>query len=917
MGLPSGEVTLLFTDIEGSTHLWEVAPEAMAIALRRHDAILRTVIEAHEGHVFKTVGDAFCAAFPTAPAAVAAAVDAQLRIGEEPWPPEAVLRVRMGLHSGQCEERDGDYFGPVVNRAARLEAAAHGGQVVLSAATVALAGDPLAAGVNLSDLGEHRLKDLSRPERIYEVQALGLPGGFPPLRTLDNPLLPNNLPAQSDSFIGRASEVAEVRSLVEQERLVTLTGAGGVGKSRLALQVAADLLDGSGDGVWLVELAPVPDEHLVAATMNDVLGVTGQPGRLELDALLDALEPQRALIVLDNCEHLIETCAKVADAVLQRCPQVHLVVTSREPLGIRGETVYRVPSLALPDDTTAGAPEESDAVALFLDRARAQGADVSLDHETGPLLVSICRRLDGMPLAIELAAARVRSMSLATIHDRLDQRFRLLTGGSRSALPRQQTLRATVEWSYSLLNDAEHSVLRHLSVFSESFDLEAVEAVCTVTDLDVLDIADLVGSLVDKSLVVAELKGSEIRFRLLETIRQFSAEHLVERDGDEAEASAAAHCSHFLSVAERAAAHLAAGPQQSRWHARLMADDANIRRAVEYAVEVPGNTALALRFASALARHWIRQPRAAEVVAPLASVLERPDADSDPELLARASVSIAMILTRERHEMGLRVGEQAVHRARQLGDGPLLVEALGSLSVYRSFGGDVESGISLSEEAVALARVLGDDVALARSLGDYLLAVMVGGEFDPSEIERLWAEAVIHARRAGDMDTAAGLSSNAACTALIGGDIATARSYLEQAGGEDAPGIERAGRLINLGWVNREEGDRDTARANFQESLLLGRRSGERREMAYALLGLACLAGDGDDWHRAAQLHGVAQGFANSEPWSEPEGRYSQASLSTVRDQLTDHEFQRAFGHGLSMSFDDAMALALGGHRAT
>ena len=367
----------------------------------------------------------------------------------------------------------------------------------------------LPPGTALRDLGVHRLKDLGRPEQIFQLDAAGLQAEFPPLRSLGNPALPNNLPAQLATYIGREWELSDVRGLVRSSRLVTLTGAGGSGKTRLSLQVAAELLDGSGDGVWLVELAAVSDEDAVAPAICRALGIAAQPGRPVPEILLDALAPQDVLIVLDNCEHLIGACAKTADAIVRHCPRVHLVATSREPLGIGGETIYRVPPLSLPPPGDGGlpAPGSSDAVALFAERAKEQGVGLVLDEETGPLMVSICTRLDGLPLAIELAAARLRSLSVGALHDRLDQRFRLLTGGSRTALGRQQTLEATVDWSYSLLNDAEQQLLRRLSVFAGSFELDAAEAVCGFGDIEALEVTGLLGSLVDKSPAVAEPMG--------------------------------------------------------------------------------------------------------------------------------------------------------------------------------------------------------------------------------------------------------------------------------------------------------------------------------------------------------------------------------------------------------------------------
>ncbi len=502
-----------------------MGPDVYTQALAQHHHFIRSGLVKHGGTEVSVQGDGFFAVFSSPRAAVAAAVEMQQDLGAHTWPTGERVRVRMGIHSGEATQTSTTgLVGFEVHRAARVAAIAHGGQVVLSATAGALVQDALPAGATLRDLGVHRLKDLGRPEQIFQLLAPGLEDDFPPLKSLDNPALANNLPAQSATFIGRHREVAEIRHLVEAGRLVTLTGAGGSGKTRLGLQVAADLLDGSGDGVWLVELAPVSDPDAVAPAIIEALRIPSQSGRPALDALLDALEPQNVLIVLDNCEHLIGACAKIVDAVLRRCPQVHIITTSREPLGIGGEAIYRVPSLSLPDDDADAidrSPERSDAVALFVDRAAAQGVDLAVNEQTIPLVVSICRRLDGMPLAIELAVARLRSMSLADLHGRLDQRFRLLTGGSRSALPRQQTLRATVDWSYSLLNGPEKSLLPRLSVFVEGFDLDAAEGVCGFGDIDVFDVTDLLGSLVDKSLVVAEPLNGSIRYRLLETIRQF------------------------------------------------------------------------------------------------------------------------------------------------------------------------------------------------------------------------------------------------------------------------------------------------------------------------------------------------------------------------------------------------------------
>ena len=544
VGAPTGLVTLLFTDIEGSTRAWETHPTEMQIALQRHDEILRKRIEGVGGYVFKTVGDAFCAAFERPAQAVSAAVDIQLALAAELWEPEIRIRVRMGLHSGVCHERDGDYFGPTVNRAARLESTAHGGQVVISGVTADLIASELPVEISLRDLGEHRLKDLGQPVRVYQVCGAGLPCDFPPLRSLNSPELAHNLPSQVSTFVGRDQVLEDVRELLELSRVVTLTGAGGVGKTRLALQVAADLLDGSGDGVWFVDLAPLSDPGLVAAKTAGVLNVREQPGRSVLESLVMALRTRRLLVVFDNCEHVIGEAATLVEALAAGCPQLVILATSREPLRVPGEHVYQVPALSVSTDDDAE-PLGSEAVRLFLERAAEQQSGIALDAESAVVVSRICRRLDGIPLAIELAAARLRSMSLEDLDRRLDRRLRVLTGGSRTAPPRQQTLEALIDWSYDLLNPPEQDLLARLSVFAGSFDLDAAEAVAAWGRGASMDVLDGLAALVDKSLVETE-RSTAFRYRLLESVRYYGAAKLLERGEDVVRAGRAAHRDHYL-----------------------------------------------------------------------------------------------------------------------------------------------------------------------------------------------------------------------------------------------------------------------------------------------------------------------------------------------------------------------------------
>jgi len=907
-------LTFLFTDIEGSTALLQrVGDGVYAQVLAGHHALIRSALAAQGGREIDTQGDAFFAVFSSPRRCVAAAVQMQQAMEAHAWPCGERLRVRMGVHCGEAARTATGLVGLEVHRAARVAAVAWGGQVLVSEAAAGLVRDGLPPGAALADLGVHRLKDLGRAERIFQLSVAGLQGEFPPLRSLGNPALANNLPVQLATFVGRERELSEVRALAGFSRLVTLTGAGGSGKTRLSLQVAADLLDGSGDGVWLVELAAVSDEGAVVPAISEALGVAAGRGRPVLETLVDALAPQDVLIVLDNCEHLIGACAKTADAVLRRCPKVHLMVTSREPLGIGGETIYRVPPLSLPaaGDGDWSAAEACDAVTLFVERAKEQGAGFAVDEETGPLVASICRRLDGMPLAIELAAARLRSLSLTGLRDRLDQRFRLLTGGSRTALARQQTLRATVEWSYSLLSGAEQVVLRRLSVFAESFDLDAAEAVCGVGDVEAFDVAGLLGSLVDKSLVVAEPAGAALRYRLLETIRQFAAERLAEAGASEPAAIEAAHCGHFLAMAEAAAPHLT-GSSQDVWLARLDAEQGNLRRAAEHAARDPGATRQVLRFGVALRHYWIARSRDGEAAGLLLPVLERPEAAAHPELFAAALVTAAFSARDAGLPAAGQLAERAVELARRLGDDRLIIEALSALCAYYYFAGQPERGFPLGQEAVERARQLGDDFLLGVSLLCWLLT----SDLMTPARAGLFSEAIAATERSGDQLRNYRLHNNAAVHALDAGDTAAARAHLDQAAeAMQAIGQDNDPRVpTNRGWVLRQENDTEGARPMFEAALRVSRRNGDRSGLAYASLGLACLAADHGDWPRAAGLHGAAQAFIDqiAEPWQEPEARYRRDSLHKVRTSFGEEQSGRAYAKGTALSLDQALGLALG-----
>ncbi|HEV8624558.1 MAG TPA: BTAD domain-containing putative transcriptional regulator [Acidimicrobiia bacterium] len=590
-------VAFLFTDIEASTRRWESDQEAMASDLATHDALILEAVEAHGGEAFSHTGDGFCVAFPTVPAAMAAAVTVQQRLLETAWSSPAPLKVRMAVHAGAAERRAENWFGPTLNRTARLMATAAGGQVVCSHVAAELGNDDVPAGISLIDLGEHRLADLTRPERVYQVTHPDLARDFPPLRSLD--ARRHNLPVGLTSFVGREQELDEVVGLLGTSRLVTLVGTGGAGKTRLALQAAAAAIARFPDGAWFVELAPLRDPDLVVTEVVTTLGFLPsalvQPGESLEERLCDQLQARRLLLVLDNCEHVVEAAARLAHTVLARCRDVTVLATSREVLGVPAEVVWSVPPLSMPPDEAATAEElaGSDAVMLFCERARAAQAGFGLSDANAAAVARICRRLDGIPLGLELAAAKIRVLGAVQVAERLDDRFRLLTGGFRTAVPRHQTLQAAMDWGYTLLPASEQVVLRRLAVFRGSFSLAAVEA---VVGADV-DVVELLSRLVDKSMVSVSSDDPEVRYRLLETVREYAGQRLGE--AGETDEVRTRHRDFYLGLADRWAGRTSYWDWWL-WIRQISADDDNFAAALEWSSEMGDHDEL-LRLAVA---HW-------------------------------------------------------------------------------------------------------------------------------------------------------------------------------------------------------------------------------------------------------------------------------------------------------------------------
>lgn len=777
MSIPSGTVTFLFTDMEGSTSLWENYPDAMGAALERHDNLLKQMILAYNGYVFKTTGDAFCTAFTKAPDALAASLACQQAILNEPWRLPVPLRVRMALHTGTVEQRDNDYFGPPLNRVARLLAVAHGGQILLSNGTQELVRDMLPLGADLRDMGEHRLRDLSRPEHIYQLIHPALPSSFPPLKSLDNPELPNNLPQQTTSFIGRKKDLIEVKDLLQKTRVLTLSGMGGAGKTRLSLQVAADILDQYNDGVWFIELAPLTDPALVPHAVAAALSIREEPGHPVLQTLGTMLKAKRLLLVLDNCEHLVDACARMVATLLQTCPTLQFFTSSREALGVPGEMIYRIPPLSLPDPNHKTPIEqlpEFEAIRLFIERATFHQPNFAVTHENAPALTQICISLDGIPLAIELAAARIRAMSVEEIHARLSNMFRLLTGGARTVLPRQQTLRALIDWSYDLLNEQEIVMLHCLSVFRGGWTLEAAEAVCTGEAIEDWEVLDLLSSLVDKSLVLAESYAGETRYRLLETVRQYAREKLDATGTSDVVRKRHSDC--YLALAESSERAIM-GSQQATWLRRLDIEHDNMRSALDWSLNAPEASETALRLTGALGRYWWRRGYLRMGRDYLELALERGGDRNRTSARAKAlHWSGVMHFRLGEYEKARAALEAGLAIARETGEHTeemLCLNTLGNMSVFLR---ELANAKRYYEQGLVVVRRMGDRSGEAMILGN--MGNLCYDEEDYSGARVLYEQAIEIFRATRHQIGEAIYSANLGRVLLMQGELQGAKDYL-------------------------------------------------------------------------------------------------------------------------------------------
>lgn len=915
--LPTGTVTFLFTDIEGSTVRWDRSPGAMKDAVRLHDTIMRAAIDDGNGVVFKTIGDAFCAAFWCVEDGIRAALQAQRALAAENFESVDGLRVRMALHVGESDERDSDYFGPTLNRVARLLSIGHGAQVLISGGAADAARPSLPPDVTLKDEGEHRLKDLTSPEHVFQLVAHGLPSEFPKLRSLS--VLDNNLPQFVTSFVGRENDVAEIITSLRANRLITLLGTGGLGKTRCAIQVGAELLDQFPDGVWFVELAPLSDASLLVNEIGLTFGVQETPKRPLIETIVDSIRKKRLLLIVDNCEHLVAEAASAIGALLKSCPDITILATSREALGVRGEIVYRMPTLAVPTartQLTAATAASFGAIALFEARARAVNSRFTLDDDNAHVVAEICRRLDGIPLAIELAAARIKALSVRDLAKRLDERFRLLTGGDRTALPRQQTLRALIDWSYDSLAPAEQDVFRALSVFAGGFDLDAVTAVCESETYDSFEILDHVASLVDKSLVLVETARDESRYRLLESMRAYGREKLAEAGDDRRVASR--HAAAFVDRAELLQRDYETAPY-APWSERVEFDLENVRAALTFAFD-GGDVMIGQRLAATLgrvlltsssseARRWVRTALAAVDDATPSPIVAR---------LQLADASLASVLNQ--FKPALDAASEALSRFTQLNDVTNIAHAqrFAGRSMIRM--NRVPEGETLLNAALETYRELG-----FRRTGGPLrdLAVARGVEGDLEGARVLFGRALTVFRANGDDENVAITAAALAEAEFACGDAAAAVPLAEEA----LAGIRTFGRdrlvatiLGNIAAYSIALGDFDAAAAHARESLELAREVDAEVSIVFALQHLCAVdvlrTCDGNDEeariHAARLLGFVDQRIASLEIVRETTERQEyERVMRALFASLSPDSLMSLMNDGRGWSIDEAVSTAL------
>jgi predicted ATPase/class 3 adenylate cyclase len=845
---PEGIVAFLFTDIEGSTRLWETYPEAMRSALAHHDALLRRAIAAHHGIVFKTIGDAFCAAFHTADDALHAATEAQIGLADRQWTGELGLRVRMAIHQGECEHRDGDYFGQPLNRVARLLSIGHGGQVLLSEAARAGLVE-LQETVTLLDLGLHQLKDVRDPMEVWQLLHPDLPASFPSLRS-DTPQR-TNLPAQTNAFIGRESELRDLRRLAGV-RLLTITGLGGTGKTRLALEVGGQRLEEFRHGVWVVELEPIADPSLIAHAVAEAVGIREIPGQDLNREVFDALRERHLLLILDNCEHLLKAVAEFADHLLRVCPRIQVMTTSREALGVHGEIVY--PLRPLP---------EPDAIELFTDRAALVRPNFAV-ASNAPTIARICRRLDGLPLALEMAAARVRVLTIEQIEERLENRFDLLTDGGPT---QQRTLRELIDWNYELLDEREQWLLSRLGVFAGGWTIEAVEAVCTDAQITPPQILDLMTALVDKSLILVDDRTGGVRYRMLESLRQYARERLDE--AGEMEQFRERHANYFLRFVEELSQKKGKVGENETLNA-IERDHDDLRLALDFFAAHPLGGEAGMRLATSLAPFWDARGYYSEGGTRFATALQHPD---------------AQVPTTER---------------------AVCLNAAGVLAFHQ---GDLAAAMERFNAALAIYHDLHDEGGTATGLGH--LARVYAEQEDFERAYAFYREALAIQRRRNESAKVADTLVQLGYVCLEQGELDRALALYQEAYNLALRSKNREAQMYatdGLGNVACLQGELNRAREWYAESLPLCKEFQHPIGVANALLGLANATRTDAHYSLAARFTG-AQEAIREEAGVPIEGVYKEKyaeHTTELREKLSSDLFEAILRAGKAMRREEA-----------
>jgi predicted ATPase len=905
---PAGDVTFLFTDIEGSTARWKMYPQDMPERLRRHDELLRAAIERSGGFVFKTVGDEFCAAFPSPDLAIAAAVEAQRLLAAEDWTCVGGLRVRMAVHSGAVSERDGDYFGSTVNRVARLLAAGHGGQILISA-DAAQGIPPQTLGAReLRDLGRHRLKDFPELESIFQLVAPGLPEMFPPLRTVAE--RPGNLPQHVQALLGRDQDARKLRERIGEHRLVTLAGAGGVGKTALALHAGSEVLETYEDGVWLAELAPV-DARAVDSTLAAIFGITSVAGGSIIDALCAQLRTKRALLIVDNCEHVTHAAAAAIAAILRQCVHVRILATSREPLGVEGEHVYRLPVLAIPPESavTASVVREYGACELFEERARAHVPAFRITDANAKTVAQICRRLDGIALAIELAAPRLKVLTIEQLAQRLAERFRLLTGGSRTAVPHHQTLRALIAWSYELLSENERVLLRRTALFPGGWTIGAAVEVCAGDTFEEWDILDHLTTLTDKSLIVSDAGETEQRYRMLESTREFALERLDETG--ERDAVARKQAEYFHALATRADEAWPEVPAAS-WIAPLDAELDNFRAALTWCSRVDRALALTL-FGELEAFWWDAQPvEGKRWIDELRAAVDTQPPSPHSARYWLAGSGIALSLAQEKSAAAMAA--KAIDQYEVLGD------VHGTAAARRCYGaaqirlGQIERGDAAASLALEAFRASGNKRLIALALRTLATARILLGDLESASMR--YREALALSQALQDERGVQIICGNLAEIEACAGDYDQALLH-----GKEALEIARARRdwvmvctlLINVTAYLFALDRLAEARAVAREALNAAGEIQSDIHTVVAIQHLAAVAATCGDAERAARLIGYVDAeYARLENVREPtEAREYERAMNVLGTRLpaADLEVNRCAGALLSAQHAKSEAL--------